>query len=343
MVRRRITVVGAADRSQRDERSRGEEARWTHGQVEEQEGGHRDPRGPTRTYPFLAQISEPFRAYILGRHEGTIDVVRLALLALTLAACGGSGSDDPDGDDDGDGILNSRDFCPEQEGGAFDEDLDQIGDDCDRCPIAPPPETPDRDADELDSPCDPDPTEDGDRIVAWSGFNDATLPTGWKASAAWRIVGGELIVEAPAVLETLTAPLPLTSNHTAVLSRYRIDRVDAAATENAASVIAVDRRPGNTSVVSCGGSRSGGTDRLLLDTDTSNLADDFATSLFDPADLYRVASRIDNATAACALISGRETGAVQATTTGQAMTEAGLSARSATVRFSYLMVVQRPN
>ncbi len=271
--------------------------------------------------------------------------MRLALLAVFLLACGASTDDDPDGDDDGDGIPNSRDLCPDQAGGMFDEDLDGIGDECDRCPIAPPPATPDRDNDELDSPCDPDPTVDGDRIVLFDGFNAAELPTGWRVTtpSAWRIVGGELIVEAPSVLESLTAPLPLTTTHTAVLSRYRIDAIDAAASENAASVIAIDRRPAGTSVVSCGGSRSGGTDRLLLDTDTANMADDFTTSLFDPADLYRVAARVDNATAACALISGRETGAVQASTSGQAMTEAGLSARSATVRFGYLLVVQRPN
>jgi len=247
-----------------------------------------------------------------------------------------------DGDDDGDGIKNDRDFCQHLDGGAFDEDLDGYGDLCDGCPIAPPPTTPDADGDALDSPCDPDPTVAGDRAVVFNGFNDPALPAGWKASALWRLVGGEIIVEAPAVLETLTVPLPLVSSHVAILARYRIDGVAAGASESAASVIGVDRRPAGTSVVSCGASRSGGTDRLLLDTDTSNVSDDFTSSLFDPAGLYRVAAKIDNAAAACALIADTETGATQASTTGQAMTEAGLTARSATVRFSYLLVVQRP-
>lgn len=246
-----------------------------------------------------------------------------------------------DGDDDGDGIPNDRDFCMHQEGGAFDEDLDRIGDDCDACPIAPPPATPDPDGDDLDSPCDPDPSTPGDRIVVFNGFNDPALPMGWRSTAGWQLRGGEAIVVAPAVLETLTAPLPLVTSHTAVLAAYRIDAVDAAASENAASVIAVDRRPAGTSLVTCGASRSGGSDRLLLDTDTSNMSDEFAMSLFDPAGLYRVATRVDGAQAACALIADRETGAVQASTSGQAMTEGGLSARSATVRFSYLLVVQR--
>lgn len=297
----------------------------------------------------------------------TLRVVRIAVVLVSLLA--GCGADlggpcsmtapcsegvcdltDPagascvasDGDDDGDGILNERDFCQHLEGGAFDEDLDGLGDICDACPIAPPSATPDPDGDELESPCDPDPTIAGDRAVVFNGFNDATLPMGWRASALWRLVGGEIIVEAPAVLESLTVPLPLSSRHVAILARYRIDAIAAGASENAASVVGIDRRPAGLSVVSCGASRSGGTDRLLLDTDTSNIADDFTTSLFDPAGLYRVAAKIDNATTACALIADRETGATQASTTGQLMTEAGLTARSATVRFSYLLVVQRP-
>ncbi len=246
------------------------------------------------------------------------------------------------GDDDGDGIRNERDFCQHVEGGAFDEDLDGYGDVCDACPIAPPAVTPDPDGDELESPCDPDPTVAGDRAVVFNGFNDPALPSGWKASALWRLVGGEIIVEAPAVLESLTVPLPLISTHIAILARYRIDAIATGASENAASVVGIDRRPAGVSVISCGASRSGGTDRVLLDTDTANVADDFTTSLFDPAGLYRVAAKLDNANAACAMIADRETGATQASTTGQAMTEAGLTARSATVRFSYLLVVQRP-
>lgn len=299
--------------------------------------------------------------------------MRLALLVLALAGCslagcsdvasgpcsatdpcgGGNVCDltapegpvcvDPDGDEDGDGLPNDRDFCQHQAGGQFDEDLDGLGDDCDACPIAAPPATPDPDGDALDSPCDPDPTVAGDQLVVFSGFNEPTLPASWKLTtpAAWVIRGGELVVTAPATgLESLTAPLTLTSNHMAVFSRYRIDATDATASENAASVIAVDRRPAGLSVVSCGGSRTGGTDRLLLDTDTANQAEDF-DSLFDPAGLYRLAARVSNAQAACAMIANVETGAVQASTSGQSMTEAGLSARGATVRFSYLLAVQR--
>lgn len=248
---------------------------------------------------------------------------------------------DPDGDDDADGLPNKRDFCQHQAGGAFDEDLDGRGDDCDSCPIAPPPATPDADGDEIESPCDPDPTVDGDRIVVFSGFNEA-VPTTWKMTGTWTQRGGEILVTptSPTIVETLTAPLPLSSNHVAILASYRVDAVDTTATENAASVIALDRRPAGVSTSSCGSSRTGGTDRLLLDTDLSNVSDDF-TTLFDVAGLYRIAQKLDNAQAACAIISDRETGAVQAATSGNAPSEAGLSVRGATVKFQYLLVVQR--
>lgn len=247
-------------------------------------------------------------------------------------------------DDDGDGLPAATDFCQHQAGGRYDEDQDGVGDDCDRCPIAAPPITPDPDGDEVDAPCDPDATIGGDRIVAFTGFNEPGIPAAFRVStaSAWEVRGGEIIVTAgPTGLETLTTALPLSSNHMAVLARYRVDAVDTTASENAASVIGIDRRPAGTSVVSCGASRSGGTDRLLLDTDLANEADPFLTPLFDPASLYRLAARVTNASAACVMIANDETGAVTTSTTGQAMTEAGVSARGATVRFSYVLAIQR--
>lgn len=249
---------------------------------------------------------------------------------------------DPDGDDDGDGLPNKRDFCQHVAGGKYDEDLDGIGDDCDRCPIAPPPAVADTDTDAVDSPCDPDPDIDGDQIVVFSGFNDVP-PDTWKRSAGWTTVGGEIVATPGATATaTLTAPLPLVSTHVAILARYRIDALEAGATESAASVTGIDRRPAGVTTVTCGASRIGSTDRVLLDTTTATAQKNFMSSLFDTAGLYRVAAQLDGATAACALIGDTETGAVQANGPGEAMTEAGLSARGATVRFSYLLVVQRP-
>ncbi len=248
---------------------------------------------------------------------------------------------DADGDDDGDGLPNSKDFCQHQAGGAYDEDLDGYGDECDRCPIAPPEATPDPDGDEVDSPCDPDKTQPGDRIVVFDGFNGGALPDSWKATPGWTFQGGEakLTPATPTDLATLTAPLSLVSTKIAILAKYRVDRVEAGATESAASVIGVDRRPAGVTTISCGGSRIG-TDRLSLDTGVSGAIDNM-DALFDPASEYRVALKLEGANAQCALIAPRETGAAQANYNGEAMSEAGVSARGATVRFSYLLAVQR--
>ncbi len=247
---------------------------------------------------------------------------------------------DKDGDLDNDGIPNTKDFCNHQQGGDFDEDRDGIGDVCDRCPTAPPPESPDADGDEVDSPCDPDPDVGGDRVVVFEGFN-AGLPASWKATAGWQFVGGSAIATAgPTATESLTTPLPLISQHIAILGQYRIDTVDTQATQSFAGVIGSDKRPAGNTSVQCTGSRSGATDQLVLDTSTNSAAKVFA-NLFDSASLYRVVIQLDLAQAACAMVADAELGAVQAMTPGEAMTEAGVVARGAIARFDYLLVVQR--
>jgi hypothetical protein len=258
-----------------------------------------------------------------------------------MSAPGGSTCIDSDGDLDNDGIPNTQDFCHHAPGGKFDEDQDGLGDECDPCPIARPPATPDTDGDGVDSPCDPEPGIAGDQITAFSGFN-AGLPPGWIASGPWEARGGEVVITAPdpTTTFTLTAPLPLLSAHVAVLGQYRIDRVDAAATQNRAGVTAIDIRPAGMSVVTCGGSRSGGTDSVLLDTDAGASSQAF-TNLFDPASLYRVAERIDNAQGACAMIADAQTTAVQQATLGEKPSQGGLVVRGVTARFQYLLVIQR--
>ncbi len=251
---------------------------------------------------------------------------------------------DASGDLDGDGIANAQDFCNHVPGGQFDEDRDGIGDDCDRCPIAPPPSSPDRDADEVDSPCDPDPDTDGDQIVAFSGFNEG-LPANWMATSGWQIIGGEAVATSVSAAnnEVLVAPLPLVSQHVAVLAEYRIDTVDPQATSNRAGVVAVDQRPAGGTDVTCAGSRTGtSVDSLILDTTISAATKQFDDSdLFDSADLYRLALALDNANAGCALKSGPLTGAITADTNGEAPNQGGLTAKGVTARFQFLLVIQR--
>ena len=247
-----------------------------------------------------------------------------------------------DGDIDGDGIRNDRDFCHDRPGGEYDEDGDGVGDICDRCPIALPPSDPDPDGDDVDAPCDPDIHEPGDRIVLFEGFNAPLAPT-WKATAGWELRGGEIVLTTtdPTALETLVAPLPLTTSRMAVLAQYRIDRADAAAVQNFAGVIAIDRRPAGVAAVTCGGARAGEVESLLLDTDTGASAMPLE-GLFESAGRYRVAQRLEGIQAGCAMIADNAIGAVSATTGGETPTEAGIVGKGVTARFQYVLAVQRP-
>lgn len=243
------------------------------------------------------------------------------------------------GDLDGDGITNDKDFCEHLAGGAFDEDVDGIGDECDACPIGKPPAVAETDGDGVDSPCDPNPTMPGDKILLFNGFN-APLPTTWKASAAWQVMGGTAVMTPTDATATEQANVPIAgSAHMAIFTAYRIDRVAAGATLADAAVIGINRLPAGVTSAACGGSRNG-TDQLQLTTDSGSSSKPF-TNLFNAAGLYRVLEQIEGATANCALVADDGTGAVQAPASGNAMTEAGLFARGATARFSYLLVVSR--
>jgi hypothetical protein len=294
--------------------------------------------------------------------------VRGSLLAslLALAACGGGGTQPGDrcslengcdadqicdmtapggpvclagtGDVDGDGIENSKDFCQHLAGGAHDEDIDGIGDDCDRCPIGLPPAQPELDSDDVDSPCDPDPGTPGHKIVLFDGFN-AIAP----GAAAWKFQGGEAIMTpvAPAMLEQIVVPLTTPSNRIAILASYRIDRIADGATTADAGVVGVSQLPLGTTVARCGGSRTATAgDRLRLETN-NGVNTKIASDLFDPASLYRVAEQLEGGTANCALIGDKETAVLQGNTNGEEMNRVGVYARGATARFAYVLVIGR--
>ena len=179
------------------------------------------------------------------------------------------------------------------------------------------------------------------RSFCSNGFNDPTPPNGWKTSAAWTIQGGEakVVPVTSTSVETLSGPLPGVSTKISLLAAYRVDRVDATATEIDALVVGIDQRPAGVTTITCGGSRIGTMNRLLLDTGISGATDPM-DQLFDTAGLYRVALKLEGAQAQCAVIADRDTGAAQANSPGEAMTSGGVSARGATIRFSYLLAVQ---
>jgi hypothetical protein len=228
------------------------------------------------------------------------------------------------------------------QGGEFDEDGDGLGDICDACPIARPSGAADTDGDGVDSPCDPDSSSPGDRIVVFEGFN-GTLPTGWRKDGTWEVRGGEAVFTStnPSLEQSLSTTLPLTTRHLAVRASYRVDRIDAAASQTIAGVLVADRRPAITSIASCSSSRVGTTDSLVFTSDAGVGTKPF-TNLFDPAGLYLLAQRIDNAQGGCAVINGQNTAAVQQVTAGELFTEAGVTARGLNARFQYVLVVQRP-
>jgi hypothetical protein len=242
---------------------------------------------------------------------------------------------DVTGDADGDGIPNGKDFCEHMAGGAFDEDGDGIGDDCDRCPIARPAKTADADGDTVDAPCDPDPSKAGEKIVLFNGFNAplSVMPAGWT------IQGGEAIFTPPDPSATgqLSFPLPMTSNHMTVQVAYRIDAVSPGAAEADAGISSSINIPLNPPPVQCLGTRMGPLDQLVLRSDATEATVEMK-NLFNPASLYRLGQQLDGTIASCALISDTETGAKQGSFGGFAMDHVALYARGATIRFSYILV-----
>ena len=120
-----------------------------------------------------------------------------------------------DGDLDGDGLTNDKDFCHHAPGGAFDEDEDGIGDDCDSCPIAAPRATADPDGDAVESPCDPEPTEPGEEIVFFDGFGagltdwNPTTDGAWHTAQAYarRKLQVDATIAGPAMLEQRDATI----------------------------------------------------------------------------------------------------------------------------------------
>ncbi|HEY4239151.1 MAG TPA: hypothetical protein VGM88_05020 [Kofleriaceae bacterium] len=243
---------------------------------------------------------------------------------------------DADGDVDGDGIPNGEDFCEHMAGGAHDEDGDGIGDECDACPIAPPPPTPDLDGDKVDRPCDPDPDSPGDEIVAFAGFEDG-IPSNWTATSGWTTEDGFAVVHAGATPEKLNFGLPYFTTHTAILTAYTVDDTDGNAQ---VAVYGSDIRPAGTTIITCAAARNGSADQLELTTDVSSMAHAFA-NLFDPSAKYQLAVTMDNITSACIATSSAESQITSASTGGDSMTAAGLTAQNATLRFAYILAIQR--
>ncbi|MGE3767450.1 MAG: hypothetical protein AB7L94_34670 [Kofleriaceae bacterium] len=253
----------------------------------------------------------------------------------------GSGECLAKGEDiDSDGLSNEMDYCNAGAGGQFDEDRDLIGDDCDKCPIAPPPAAPDPDGDDVDSPCDPDNREPGDQIVVFEGFRNG-IPATWTKTGTWEQRGGDAVATSTTEI-SLTTALPLTTSKMALLVQYRVDAVDAAANPAYIGLIARDQRPASNAVVRCGSQRTTAVgDSLFLEGDAGAMSAPVANA-FNSASLYSVALRTQGISAQCAMQADDTQVAAEATTSGEALTQAGVFVKGGTARFSYVLAIQRP-
>jgi len=299
--------------------------------------------------------------------------VRLALaLAVVLAAACGSTLDGPcsltapcdngqicdftaeggpvcisgDGDLDGDGLPNGSDFCEHAAGGAFDEDKDGVGDECDHCPIAPPRATPDADGDMVDSPCDPEPTEAGEEIVFFDGFGNGLGD--WKPTtpAAWMNGGaGEVVVALAGVPTQDYLARTIAAKRTlAIEAGYRVERVENSATRHLVGVYATDPRPAGVAKMQCAVSRADATlqDLVVVETNTGAMSQMTTEPALLSSKVYRAGAYASGTSAGCSVIADNApVGAVQTSITPESMAQIALTAQAITVRFQYVLVVGR--
>ncbi len=248
------------------------------------------------------------------------------------------------GDIDGDGLTNDKDFCQHQMGGAFDEDLDGIGDDCDRCPIAAPRTTPDTDHDMVDAPCDPAPSEDGDVILLFDGFQNG-LDARWTAGtpSVWKVQGGEMIADLSGSPDQQFIKTGVAGKNTiAVEASFRVDKVEASATRHLVGVYASDPRPAGAAEMSCYVTKADAaptTELVVVETNMGSM-NQATSDAFNPANVYRAGGLASGTMARCAVLSnGNPLGVVQAAITPDQLAQVALTAHAASVRFQYIIVV----
>lgn len=296
--------------------------------------------------------------------------MRLALLLVALVGCGSTldgpcSLDSPcndgevcdftapagplcipgDGDIDNDGLTNDKDFCQHAAGGAYDEDKDGIGDDCDRCPIAPPRSTPDADDDMVDSPCDPEPTEAGEAIVFFDGF--ASGLGEWKPTtdAAWSAGPGEVVVNLAAVATQDYLQHNIAAKRTlAIEAGYRVERVENSAARHLVGVYATDPRPAGVAQMQCVVSRADATltDVVVVETNTGAMSMMTTEPALLSSKVYRAGGYASGTSAGCSVIADNmPVGAAQTSITPESMSSIALTAQGITVKFQYVLVVGR--
>lgn len=247
------------------------------------------------------------------------------------------------GDIDGDGLPNDKDFCQHAMGGATDEDGDGIGDDCDKCPIAPPFATLDPDGDDVESPCDPDPHTPGDQILLFDGFLNGLDPR-WKATtdAVWSIKPGELVADLSTSNPQDYIQMTVAGkSNISIVASYRVDSLEASASEHKVGVFLDDPRPAGVASTACGVTKADqGADELVLVETNQGAMNQRVTGAFDSARLYRAGVYVTGTKSGCAVLADQNPlGTVQAQITPDQLSSVGLTARAVTARFQWVLVV----
>jgi len=258
-------------------------------------------------------------------------------------APGGATCIPAEGDLDGDGLENCSDFCKHQAGGRFHQERDGVGDDCDRCPIARPRDTPDTDSDEVDAPCDPAPTADGDELLLFDGFN--SLDPRWTPSTAglWTIAGGEMVVDLSTNGEQQYMKIGVVGKNTLALeASFRTDQVETSNARHLVGVYASDPRPAGVAEIACYVTKADvtpGTELVVVETNQGSMSM-MGTGAFDSANLNRAGARASGTAGGCSVLTNNNPiGVVQTAITPDQLSQIALTAQATSVRYQYVIAV----
>jgi hypothetical protein len=257
--------------------------------------------------------------------------------------------DGPPNDIDGDGVLNTSDNCPGVANvGQYDEDGDQMGDECDPCPqLGTAADHADPDGDKIGNACDPRPSMAGDALAYWNGFHvaSAMLPEPFVMihgeADRWSVSGGQLVF----TRNVDDWGMPAIDVGKTAHSVDTLMEITAEFTGPSAAGVAVDITANDTDGYDC---------QARVDLDRREMwrrnpvaFDGWSslggTTVTTPIDSYRVIlHRTASETSCTTTRVGQGTIALANSDDSRGNTHAGLFARNVDVRFKYIAIYTSP-